>query len=125
MIAGFGGSNAAVILERAPPNLVENGVNGHAASLETKKLLVFSARTAKSLQDYLASFGDYLSEALDSPKLLKDLAYTLGQRRTHHPHRVAIVSDSIAGLQDQTSTSKTVRNKDPLIAFAFTGQGAQ
>ena len=63
MIAGFGGSNAAVILERAPPNLVENGVNGHAASLETKKLLVFSARTAKSLQDYLASFGDYLSEA--------------------------------------------------------------
>ncbi|THW23325.1 putative polyketide synthase [Aureobasidium pullulans] len=122
---GFGGSNAAVILEQAPPNLVENGVNGHAASLETKKLLVFSARTAKSLQDYLASFGDYLSEAPDSPKLLKDLAYTLGQRRTHHPHRVAIVSDSIAGLQDQTSTSKAVRNKDPLIAFAFTGQGAQ
>ncbi|KAI5247676.1 putative polyketide synthase [Aureobasidium subglaciale] len=122
---GFGGSNAAVILEKAPTRPATNGVNGHRASTDSRKLAVFSARTAKSLEDYLETFEEYLSEAPESEKLLKDLSYTLGQRRTHHAHRVAIVTDSVADLQEKISTVKPVRNRDPVVAFVFTGQGAQ
>ncbi|KAI5265072.1 putative polyketide synthase [Aureobasidium subglaciale] len=124
-IVGFGGSNAAVILEKAPTRPATNGVNGHGASTDSRKLAVFSARTAKSLEDYLKTFEEYLSEAPESEKLLKDLSYTLGQRRTHHAHRVAIVTDSVADLQEKISTVKPVRNRDPVVAFVFTGQGAQ
>jgi acyl transferase domain-containing protein len=122
---GFGGSNAAVILEKAPPTPATNGVNGHKKSTDPRKLAVFSARTAKSLEDYMKSFEEYLSEAPESEKLLKNIAYTLGQRRTHHAHRVAIVTDSVAELQEKISAVKSVRNRDPVTAFAFTGQGAQ
>lgn len=78
-----------------------------------------SPRTAKSLEDYVKSFEEYLSEAPESEKPLKDLTYTLGQRRTHHAHRIAVVTDSIADLQEKILTAKPVRNRDPVVAFVL------
>nr|APX43987.1 polyketide synthase [Pestalotiopsis microspora] len=101
-----------------------NGLNGGSHG-ETPRLFVFSAKTDKSLKSYLASFDEYLDEAPSSKMYLKDLAYTLGQRRTHHPHRVAIVASSVEDLQDKALVAKTGRVKDRNVAFAFTGQGAQ
>lgn len=102
-----------------------NGINGNSAATHIGRLFVVSAKTEKSLSSYLSSFDEYLDEALESSDFGKDLSYTLGQRRTHHSWRVSVVADSVASLQEKLSTAKPSRGKDRVIAFAFTGQGAQ
>ncbi|KAK8091924.1 polyketide synthase [Apiospora hydei] len=154
---GFGGSNSAIIIEKAPEqpakqngitNGHSNGVNGHngvatngtnghtngtngtnghsnGSAVQSRRLFTFSAKTQKSLDAYLTSWDDYLDEAPESSDFFRDLSYTLGQRRTHFPYRVAAPADSVEGLQEALSTLKPVRVKDRIYNFVFTGQGAQ
>lgn len=138
---GFGGSNAAIIVEKAPSRPAANdhdtngtngingtnGLNGNGVATQdqVQRLFVFSAKTEKSLTAYLSSFDEYLDEAAEPSAFARDLSYTLGQRRTHHPYRVSVVADSVERLQEKLSTIKPSRIKDRVIAFAFTGQGAQ
>ncbi|KIM94801.1 hypothetical protein OIDMADRAFT_172503 [Oidiodendron maius Zn] len=152
---GFGGSNAAVLLEEAPtiprplnelandtnPNDTRtngtesanmaltnrNGVAAHdniSHDLE-RRLFVLSAKSESSLISYMSSFRKYLETAPESNDFAKDLSFTLGQRRTHHPYRVAVIADSVFSLRDQLSNCKVSKVKDRPIAYAFTGQGAQ
>ncbi|CAH0028125.1 unnamed protein product [Clonostachys rhizophaga] len=129
---GFGGSNAAVLLEAAPEH-VTNGTNGTqlngngVATPENplRRLFVFSAKTKQSLTDYLTSFESYLAEVPESGEFIKNLSYTLGQRRSHHAHRAAVIADSVEDLQDKVASAKPIRARDKTIAFVFTGQGAQ
>jgi acyl transferase domain-containing protein len=86
---------------------------------------VLSARTEKSLNSYLASFDEYLDEAPESSEFIRNLSYTLGQRRTQFPYRVAAVAESISALQEKLSAVKPNRARDQTIGFVFTGQGAQ
>lgn len=174
--AGFGGSNAAIILDEAPgafrlPRKYANGIessnghkhtNGNVVSNENvfsnrnrildrsgisngdghsnesgavthnhlkhdsvKRLFVFSAKSESALTAYLLSFKEYLGTASYSSSFAKDLSFTLGQRRSHYPHRIAVVADSIASLDTQLTTVKSKKAKEQIIAFAFTGQGAQ
>lgn len=92
-------------------------------------LFVFSAQSINSLQDYLSSFIGYLENMPKTFDSAKDLAFTLGQRRTHFTHRVAVAANSTKFLMDQLQLmlkiSKSGKTKDPIIAFTFTGQGAQ
>ena len=93
-----------------------------------ERLFVFSAKSPASLDSYLSSFAEYLEKAPQSSKFAKDLSFTLGQRRTHFGHRVARTADSPASLRDELlslSTGAKSRTADPIIAFSFTGQGAQ
>lgn len=100
--------------------------NGHAESpADPRYLFVLSARNENSLNSYLASFNEYLDEAPEDAKYFRNLAYTLGQRRTFHPYRVAAVADSLDTFQEKLSQAKPVRAKDRTFAFVFTGQGAQ
>lgn len=154
---GFGGSNAAIILEQAPlpwdeldnglEEIRENksdcvtrgerGMNfGHELTIETqngdaadncplKRLYVFSAKSEVSLSAYISSFKDYLESTAKSSTFMKNLGFTLGVRRTHHPYRIAVVADSIVGLKSQLAASKPKRTREETIAFIFTGQGAQ
>ncbi|KAK9782147.1 putative Polyketide synthase [Seiridium cardinale] len=105
------------------------GLNGHSVNgsdhAEIPRLFALSAKTEKSLKSYLSSFDEYLDEVSSSKEYLNDLAYTLGQRRTHHPQRVAIVAGSVEDLQEKLAEAKPSRVKDRNIAYAFTGQGAQ
>lgn len=60
--------------------------------------------------------------------LLPNLAYTLGQRRSHLTYKVAIPARSSAELIPALAGSELapVRStKEPRIGFVFTGQGAQ
>ncbi|KAL8989312.1 MAG: hypothetical protein Q9177_001774, partial [Variospora cf. flavescens] len=162
---GFGGSNAAVILEEAPTILrrsdehanttgLANGntrftvgtklANGtghtdgtavdlstgvvthdHASHDPVRRLFVLSAKSESSFASYLSSFREYLDTAADSSNFAKDLSFTLGQRRTHHPYRVAVTAESVSSLKDQLRACKVSKVKPRLIAYAFTGQGAQ
>lgn len=149
---GFGGSNAAVIIEAAPAmsrasNKPSNGieqtnntgftngngpVNGngvvahdHPSHDSVQRLFVLSAKTETSLISYLPSFREYLDTTPDSGNFALDLSFTLGQRRTHHPYRVAVAANSLYNLKEQLSKCKIRKAGDLAIAYAFTGQGAQ
>ncbi|KAK0736272.1 hypothetical protein B0T21DRAFT_288533 [Apiosordaria backusii] len=123
-----------------------NGVNGHSTNgtndvnghhrQEPNRLFVLSAKTDKSLSAYLSSFVEFLEDenptpdwstvTVDDPKFTKNLSYTLGQRRTHHPYRVAVVANSVDALKEKLASKKPTRAKqDRVVAFCFTGQGAQ
>ncbi|KAG6281496.1 Type I Iterative PKS [Claviceps purpurea] len=101
-------------------------IGNNVTNYGDSRLFVFSARTAKSLESYLASFREYLDEAPESRISVQDLSYTLGQRRTQFPYRVSVVASTLATLQQKLATApKPTRSKDQTIAFAFSGQGAQ
>ncbi|KAI1810659.1 putative polyketide synthase [Poronia punctata] len=150
---GFGGSNAVIILEEAPSvsrkalngRAHTNGVhptngmkqsngNGHVKGDITptepelepvKRLFVLSAKSESSLTAYVTSFLEYLESAPNSGSFLRDLSFTLGQRRTHFAHRIAVVADSLAELKPQLANARSKKARDRNLTFAFTGQGAQ
>ncbi|KAH8201465.1 hypothetical protein TruAng_004389 [Truncatella angustata] len=172
---GFGGSNAALLLEAAPKSSTPNGngilhqsngshhnnangafglveytknklgwngngskfpatrfqgvINGHDDAEIVERLFPFSARSQVSLDAYIISFRDYLNTASSSISNFNDLAFTLGQRRTHFQHRNAVSASSIDELKQKLQTfppsAKSVLAKDQTLAFVFTGQGAQ
>ncbi|KAI8930409.1 polyketide synthase [Plenodomus lindquistii] len=99
--------------------------NGNGIAQQTQRLYVFSAKTQKSLTSYLNTFDEYLDTVPESSDFTRDLSYTLGQRRNHHPYRVAAVADSIESLQERLSALKPTRTKERAVLFVFTGQGAQ
>ncbi|KAG5930610.1 Type I Iterative PKS [Claviceps africana] len=103
-----------------------NNITNADASNGGSQLFVFSARTAKSLVSYVASFDEYLDEAPESSDFLRNLSYTLGQRRTQFPHRLSIVAETLATLQEKLAAPpKPIRAKEQVLAFVFSGQGAQ
>ncbi|KAK8023590.1 Highly reducing polyketide synthase ACRTS2 [Apiospora rasikravindrae] len=130
---GFGGSNAAVLLEQAPRAQTNgifkplvNGISLHAGGLvngdipsdgtpsngdpaeavSKDKLFVISAKSSASLEAYVSSVADYLEYQPTSPQFLQDLSYTLGQRRTHFPrHRIAVSADSLGSLLEQLKST--------------------
>ncbi|KAK8005776.1 hypothetical protein PG990_011813 [Apiospora arundinis] len=150
---GFGGSNAAVLLERAPQAQTSgfhaplvNGISKKAVEVITngdatpdhalpsrtsnEKLFVVSAKSATSLEAYISSLAAYLEHQPTSTQFLQDLSYTLSQRRTLFPrHRLAISAESMGSLVEQLrsarSGNKTPETLDSNVAFIFTGQGAQ
>lgn len=90
-----------------------------------RQLFVLSAKSESSLTSYIYSFSEYLEDLPDYDGIARDLSFTLGQRRTHHPYRVTAVADSVDTLKSKLLTSKVNKVKERVIAFAFTGQGAQ
>lgn len=101
----------------------------HAHEDMAEHLFVLSAKSPISLQAYVSSFQKHLQSVPCSIQCTKQLAFTLGQRRTHFPYRVAITADSADSLRQKLQTipasAKTGTAKDPILAFVFTGQGSQ
>lgn len=60
-------------------------------------------------------------------KLMQNLAYTLGQRRTFFPWRLAIPASSHTKFIECLSTESVASHfhKPPSLGYVFTGQGAQ
>ncbi|KAE8163750.1 hypothetical protein BDV40DRAFT_299096 [Aspergillus tamarii] len=152
---GFGGANAHGILEEAScqTNKVScrqalqrnsdltgslndesdshisnsiNGFNGHSVTSSMPYLLPFSANKLPSLQGRV----ERLSKLDFSAVSIADLAYTLGQRRSHLGVRGYVIARQATLAQDlhvdnliQASLDKDMA--DSKLAFVFTGQGAQ
>src|SRR5204862_828686 len=95
---GFGGANAHIIIEEAPPR-------PHHPHPETPTErawpIVLSARSEDALRGSALNLAQWLEERShdngDSP-LMPDLVHSLGARRNHHPYRLTIVTNSITGL---------------------------
>ncbi|KFA72676.1 hypothetical protein S40288_03374 [Stachybotrys chartarum IBT 40288] len=108
--------------------------NGDLQRNSPQRLIALSAKTEKSLSLFLSSFTSYLKALPPSAAthdFLNDLSYTLGQRRTHFSHRLALAGENVEELIQKltslppSSTGKSRSDGEPAPAFVFTGQGAQ
>lgn len=132
---------------------LQNIANGHATngSTETSKktqLLVFAAKDETSLKRMVQTYGTYyISKICYEPEKLKQLAYTLAEKRSRFAWRsFAVVSSVSTSRQpfavdscnnnhtvedtklDVENIHSTIKRADDVklgIAFIFTGQGAQ
>ncbi len=126
----LGGTNAHVLLEEAP-------LTGLTESVESDPRkpfsLTISAAEEPALRQAAADWAGFL-RASDYP--FASICYTAAARRTHHKHRIAVLSnngfDAAEGLAHWVEgkqyaaapvTAGVVRQQ-PLLAFAFSGQGA-
>ncbi|KAJ5314084.1 uncharacterized protein N7443_000968 [Penicillium atrosanguineum] len=123
---GFGGTNAHVIMERGSRY---NGEGLENTDPLTRRVYVVSGsdkQAASKLGKQLAAYLD-LNPPIFTDSLMENMAYTLGQRRTLLPWRLAVSVTSHKELNTFISNDpEPVRSsREPTIGFVFTGQGAQ
>ena len=119
---GFGGTNAHVVVEEAPPSPVS------PKSSRRWHLLVVSAKTVGALERSTANLAGYLRR---NPQVdLANVAFTLQTGRAEFAvRRVAVcesVADAVAALEspdpERTKTTSSARSGRPLT-FLFAGCG--
>jgi acyl transferase domain-containing protein/acyl-CoA synthetase (AMP-forming)/AMP-acid ligase II/NADPH:quinone reductase-like Zn-dependent oxidoreductase/NAD(P)-dependent dehydrogenase (short-subunit alcohol dehydrogenase family)/acyl carrier protein len=138
---GFGGTNAHAVLEAGPQHVevaatVPVQSNGEVVAVaEPACLLPLSARSPEALQALARTCRDHLAAA--GAPAVRDFAYSMARRRTHHDHRLTIVAHSRseavecldAHLQGQlraeVSSGRRLPNRRPQVVFVFSGQGPQ
>ena len=127
---GVGGTNAHVIVEEAPTTQrVNNEIE------RPKHLLTLSAKNKKALQELAKRYHNFF--ASHSGVSLADVCFTANTGRVHFDHRLAVVAESTAQLQETLGafvagkptagrvSGQVSSNNSPKIAFLFTGQGSQ
>ena len=126
---GFGGANAHVILQAAPPNPQKSP---NAARGRQPLILPISAHTREALLAATANYRALLQQPATDPRSLCAAAAT---RRSHLPHRFCLVAASRnqlfrrldAALAGEISPSvvagEATANAGPV--FVFSGQGTQ
>ncbi|KAK4125871.1 hypothetical protein N657DRAFT_662264 [Parathielavia appendiculata] len=134
---GSGGANAHAVLEQLDSCLPESvagtyrkrfvsswTANQHASGLLRKN---DDAESREDGRPYLLALSAHLVNPAVSCKL-RDVAYTLSEKRTGHLHRAHFVAPSLEHVANITpglvSTGKQ-RAQPSRIGFVFTGQGAQ
>ncbi len=125
---GFGGTNAHVVLEGAPPSESE------AEPADQAELLPLSARAPQALREIAQRYRDSL--AAPSPECWRDVCATSALRRSHHDQRLALVAQSREEACERLdaflaqepcagifTNSKAVSKRK--LVFVFSGQGSQ
>lgn len=124
---GFGGSNAHAVLERPPFSLSDLP---QESKNETPKLFVLCVNDNGAIKRLALQMGTYIEQhpEIFQKRLPRDMAYTLGERRTHLPWRIAITATSCDELAASLISATTIPRRAttvPRLAFVYTGQGAQ
>lgn len=130
---GYGGANAHIVLEAGSECQSEDGsklLNGlNVSNCHPERsmsfLLPLSARSSESLTNNMK----VLLESQIPSRQLRDLAYTLGFRRTAMPWRSFLIatekSSNAEFVLNPRSISSPISEGSKPFAFVFTGQGAQ
>jgi len=144
---GYGGSNAHVILEEAQsylsnadlkksdriPLTVSNGTLGEtirSASLGSPRIYLLSgfdeASCAQQMQTLRTYILDKGSQDINED-FLDNLAFTVNERRSMFPWKVAVIGGTMEELAASLSQKVKARSaiRKPRLGFVFTGQGAQ
>lgn len=115
------------------PRTVASITEGRKLSPPSTRLFKFSAAHKKGAKMQMTAIAEYL-RARSSPNpdhnetLLRDLAYTLSERRSLLEWRAAITASTVEeliGCIDSFEGELLGALKNPGIAFVFTGQGSQ
>jgi acyl transferase domain-containing protein/surfactin synthase thioesterase subunit len=131
---GFGGTNAHVILEAAPP--VETSTQDDEQPDQSFYVLPLSAKNPNALRFLAQSYLDYFNGIGTDTISLHDLCYTASVRRSHHEHRLSFRlrnKTDLAALEAfckgettaEMSVGQRKRNRNPKLVFVFPGQGPQ
>ncbi|HEY9740894.1 MAG TPA: thioester reductase domain-containing protein [Coleofasciculaceae cyanobacterium] len=152
---GFGGTNCHAILEEAPSDfrlpILDFGLGSTRESNESSEtneqpsnpkskerplhLLSLSAKSEKALGELAQRYEDFLATHPEAS--LADVCFTANTARSHFDHRLAVVAESTAQLQETLLAFATGKEATGLvsgqvqskkrqkIAFLFTGQGSQ
>ncbi|KAF9737290.1 hypothetical protein PMIN06_001585 [Paraphaeosphaeria minitans] len=126
---GFGGTNAHVVLTKGP--LERKTMKEEIDTQVFERLFLLSGNDKVTAEQVMKNYGIYLEQRPEvfQIDLLSDLAYTLGQRKTHLPWRIAVTASSSVDLVETLSSGKVRPAKQDLeplrLGFIFTGQGAQ
>ena len=130
---GFGGTNAHVVLEEAPPGIIE------MPDAELKigtHLLPLSARSPAALRTLARTYQNFLATP-ESAASLPDVCYTASVRLSHHEHRLAVTGNSPAQLSESLdaflrsearpglSSGRKFSTRQRKLVFVFPGQGGQ
>jgi acyl transferase domain-containing protein/SAM-dependent methyltransferase len=113
---GIGGTNAHAVIDSA------SSVQAPAASKQSSdeaSLLLFSANSKKSLAKMVENYRDFAEK---KPECIRDLAYTLANKRQHLPYRTFAIASNGSVRAVPSATRST---KPSAIIMVFTGQGAQ
>jgi acyl transferase domain-containing protein len=113
---GIGGTNAHVVLDSAHSYGL---LPAPKRPMTSPELLVYSANTADSLGKMIITYKTWIR---NNPDRISDLAFTLGKRREHLPHRAFSVASLIGSL---TTSLPSKSGNSPNVVMVFTGQGAQ
>ena len=129
---GFGGANAHAIIDAYANDiaLLHDGKDSEVKRDE--RLFLITANDADAGKAYARSLSSHL-ESCEIPTdehavFLSRLAFTLGERRSHHLYRLAVSASSITQLCASLSGSGLSFTKscvNPQLVYVFTGQGAQ
>jgi acyl transferase domain-containing protein/NADPH:quinone reductase-like Zn-dependent oxidoreductase len=143
---GYGGANAHVIMESADPwtsipelSVAINGSDQVVDDAEDAQVLILSARDERGCQQLVEDLKAYLEKNRSlgrkaSAQLLRDLSYTLGERRTLFQwmaaYQVRLDKDGTLDAAIQAFDSPRFKPRrqptnKPRIGMVFTGQGAQ
>ncbi|HUD62407.1 MAG TPA: type I polyketide synthase, partial [Acetobacteraceae bacterium] len=114
---GIGGTNAHVVLEEAPtPETLP-------PPLPQPHLLLLSARSGEALDAMRRQWQQHLRLTDDPPA---DIAWTAALRRSHHPHRLAVVGESADQWRQQLEHARgRAAQSAPRLCWVFAGQGPQ
>jgi acyl transferase domain-containing protein/NADPH:quinone reductase-like Zn-dependent oxidoreductase/acyl carrier protein len=127
---GFGGTNAHVIVEEAPP-----AAPLAAGPERPRHLMALSARSPQALKELAGRYADHL--ATHPADSLAAMVHTANTGREHLTHRLAVTGTAAAELgaalrqfaadpaAGALPSGEIAPDRPPRIAFLFTGQGAQ
>lgn len=115
---GIGGANAHVVIDSVRSFAVSQSEPARITG--DPYLVVFSANTADSLRRQVVNSHEYIEQ---NSNRVPEIAYTLGARRDHLPHRAFSVLHE--GNTTTSPFAKTPGSTPPRVVFIFTGQGAQ
>ena len=130
---GFGGTNAHVVLEAAPPAIA--GIPDAQRKIGTH-LMPLSARSPEALQSLARTYQNFLATP-ESAASLPDVCYTASVRLSHHEHRLAVTGNSPAQLSESLeaflrgearpglSSGRKLSTRRRKLVFVFPGQGGQ
>lgn len=105
-----------------------NGINLDNDQGAEPKLITLSANSESSLTKVVSNLRRWLASEQAQAASLDDLAFTLNTRRSKLPWRCTVISSNFEELQEVLGDSKLHPKKsarDAVLAFIFTGQGAQ
>ena len=157
---GYGGTNAHAILDDAYHFLEQRSLSGihytaispaagkdpsqfgfatkastrqHSKGIKRDRIFVISSQDQDGLKRQRGSLADFLESRIPTPNedaLLRNLSYTLSEKRSFLEWTTYEIASSISGLisslRDEASESPAVRRSPtPRIGFVFTGQGSQ
>ncbi|WP_069736271.1 non-ribosomal peptide synthetase/type I polyketide synthase [Streptomyces sp. EN27] len=134
---GFGGTNAHVVLEEAPPPLPPAPGNAAASAGRRWSILPLSARRPDALAEMAAGIRAELAGDNGPAVALDDLGHTLAHRRQHLPERLAVVHSSRTSLDEALAAhergephSRVAHGRardaaDRKLVWVFTGMGPQ